>query len=199
MFVKVCGVRNAGDVAAGVDAGVDALGFMLTESVRRLEPDTARGLVADLPPTVLSVGVVSGVPAAEAGRLALAAGVAALQLHGAYTREDFASLAHMPLRLLRATHLDATTEVTTGAYGEELLLLDSPSYGHGERWDLTRLDTTRPTGHWLLAGGLTPANVADAIRAARPWGVDVSSGVESSRGIKDHGLMRDFVAAARAA
>ncbi|GAA1987007.1 phosphoribosylanthranilate isomerase [Kitasatospora viridis] len=201
MFVKVCGVRNAADVAAGVAAGADALGFMLTESVRKLDTGTARALAAELPPGVLSVGVVNGVPAAEAGRLALAAGVRALQLHGRYTREDFAALAHLPLRLLRATHLDPDSaeppELATGAYGEEMLLLDSPSYGRGERWDLGRLESARPSGKWLLAGGLTPANVAGAIRVAKPWGVDVSSGVESSRGIKDPQLIRDFVAAAK--
>ncbi|MFJ8044404.1 phosphoribosylanthranilate isomerase [Kitasatospora sp. NPDC096147] len=203
MFVKVCGVRNAADVTAAVDAGADAVGFMLTESVRRLDPATARGLAGDLPPGVLSVGVVSGIPAAEAGRLALAAGLNALQLHGRYAREDFAALAALPLVLLRATHLGPVGEeqpdLTTGAYGEAMLLLDSPRYGHGERWDLGRLADARPTGHWLLAGGLTPGNVAEAIGAVRPWGVDVSSGVEAERGVKDPALIRDFVAAAKGA
>ncbi|WP_441245325.1 phosphoribosylanthranilate isomerase [Kitasatospora sp. McL0602] len=199
MFVKVCGVRNEGDVAAVVAAGADAVGFLLTESVRRVEPEVARQLAAAVPAQVLTVGVASGVPAAEAGRLALAAGVDALQLHGAYPREAFEELAGLPLRLLRATTLDSGTELTTGAYGEEMLLLDSPVAGSGERWDLAVLDQARPQGHWLLAGGLTPANVTAAVRAARPWGVDVSSGVESSRGVKDHALIHAFVAAARAA
>ncbi len=199
MFVKVCGVRTPADVAAAVEAGADALGFMLTESVRQLDPETVRRLVLDVPPHILTVGVASRVPAAEAGRLALSAGVAALQLHGRYAKESFTELAPLPLRLLRATHLAGDTDTTTGSYGEEMLLLDSPNYGFGERWDLSLLQAARPTGHWLLAGGLTPANVGSAIRAARPWGVDVSSGVESSRGVKDHALIREFVAAARGA
>ncbi|MER5640355.1 phosphoribosylanthranilate isomerase [Kitasatospora sp. NPDC002227] len=199
MFVKVCGVRNVGDVAAVVAAGADAVGFVLTESVRRIAPELARELAAQVPPQVLTVAVASGVPAAEAGRLALAAGVRALQLHGDYPREAFAELSGLPLQLIRATALTGTTDLTCGAYGEELLLLDSPVAGSGERWDLSPLARNRPEGRWLLAGGLSPANVGAAIAAARPWGVDVSSGVESSRGVKSHALIHEFVAAARKA
>ncbi|MBB5868738.1 phosphoribosylanthranilate isomerase [Allocatelliglobosispora scoriae] len=199
MFVKVCGVRTEGDVATAVDAGADAIGFVLTDSVRRVEPGEARLLAAAVPPEVLTVGVVSGIPAAEAARLALAAGVAALQLHGDYPRSAFEELAGLPFRLIRATTLGADTDVRVGAYGEELLLLDSPVAGSGERWDLSLLGAARPQGRWLLAGGLRPDNVAEAVTAARPWGVDVSSGVESTRGVKDHGLIRLFVATARSA
>ncbi|MEU8894882.1 phosphoribosylanthranilate isomerase [Nocardia sp. NPDC048505] len=196
MFVKLCGLRTEEDVATAVDAGADAVGFVFTTSPRRISVEAARRLLAGVPAHVLSVGVVHGIPAAEAGALARAAGVDALQLHGAYPRAAFAELAG--LRLLRATALTAETEVRTGAYGEEWLLLDSPVAGSGERWDLAALHTARPSGQWLLAGGLSPANVRAAIAAARPWGVDVSSGVESTRGVKDHALMREFVRHARA-
>ncbi|AUG78185.1 phosphoribosylanthranilate isomerase [Kitasatospora sp. MMS16-BH015] len=199
MFVKVCGVRTAADVEAVVAAGADAVGFVLTASVRRVEAEWARELAAAVPPGVLTVGVAAGVPAAEAARLALVAGVQALQLHGDYPREAFAELADQPFRLIRATALTGTTELTTGAYGEDYLLLDSPVAGSGERWDLTPLARTAPTGPWLLAGGLTPANVTAAITAAHPWGVDVSSGVEATRGVKDHALIHEFVAKAKAA
>lgn len=197
MFVKLCGLRTEQDVATAVAAGADAVGFVFTESPRRIAPEAVRALLAGVPEGVLSVGVVHGVSAAEAGALARAAGVDALQLHGDYPREAFTEL--MGLRLLRATSLEPGTEVRTGAFGEEWLLLDSPAAGSGERWDLGALSTSAPTGQWLLAGGLSPGNVAEAIAAANPWGVDVSSGVESSRGVKDHGLMREFVAAARSA
>ncbi|GAB4583831.1 phosphoribosylanthranilate isomerase [Nocardia sp. IFM 10818] len=197
MFVKLCGLRTEEDVATAVAAGADAVGFVFTTSPRQISVEAVRDLLAGVPPRVLSVGVVHGIPAAEAGELARAAGVDALQLHGSYPRSAFAELAG--LRLLRATSLTAETAVDTGAYGEEWLLLDSPVAGSGDRWDLGALTATPPTGQWLLAGGLSPANVAEAIAAARPWGVDVSSGVESSRGVKDHDLMREFVRAARAA
>ncbi|GAA0608360.1 phosphoribosylanthranilate isomerase [Kutzneria viridogrisea] len=199
MFVKVCGLRTEGDVATAVSAGADAVGFVFARSPRQVDPDLARELVAGVPSQVLTVGVFAGVEAAEAARIALDTGIGAVQLHGDYPPEAFAELAGLPVRLVRATTLTADTDVRTGAYGEDLLLLDSPVAGSGERWDLTVLDQARPQGQWLLAGGLNPGNVAGAIAAAQPWGVDVSSGVESSRGVKDHGLIREFVAAARGA
>jgi phosphoribosylanthranilate isomerase len=199
MFVKVCGLRTEADVAIAVSAGADAVGFVLTESVRRVGPDVARRLLAEVPPHVLTVGVFSGIAAREVGGLALEAGVGAVQLHGYYPRAAFKELGGLPVRLVRATTLTADTDVRVGAYGEDMLLLDSPVAGSGQRWDLSMLDRIRPEGHWLLAGGMTAGNVASAINAARPWGVDVSSGVESSRGVKDHRLIRDFVSAARAA
>ena len=196
MYVKLCGLRTEADVAVAVDAGADAVGFVFTPSARQVDLDTAKRLVAAVPAGVLTVGVFAGVPASEAGSLAVAAGVGAVQLHGDYPREAFAELADLPVDLVRATALRADTDLHVGAYGERYLLLDSPVPGSGHRWELDAL-ATRPDGPWLLAGGLDVANVADAVVRAQPWGVDVSSGIESSRGVKDHGLMRDFVAAAR--
>lgn len=195
MYVKLCGLRTEADVAVAVEAGADAVGFVLTTSPRQIDVDLAKKLVAEVPEHVLSVAVVRGIPAAEAGELAARAGVGALQLHGDYPREAFAELEG--LRLVRATALGPDTDVRTGAFGEELLLIDSPVAGSGEQWDITKLAERRPSGNWLLAGGLSPETVAGAIGVARPWGVDVSSGIESSRGVKDHGRMREFVAAAR--
>ncbi|SEQ79232.1 phosphoribosylanthranilate isomerase [Lentzea xinjiangensis] len=197
MFVKLCGLRTESDVAVAVDAGADAVGFVLTASPRQIDADLACALVATVPAHVLTVAVVRGITATEAGELALKTGVQALQLHGDYPKEAFDELAGLPLRLVRATALGPDTDVRTGAFGEELLLIDSPVAGSGEQWDITRLDERRPSGRWLLAGGLSPDTVAGAIGVARPWGVDVSSGIESSRGVKDHGRMREFVAAAR--
>ncbi|MET0134359.1 MAG: phosphoribosylanthranilate isomerase [Kibdelosporangium sp.] len=195
MFVKVCGLRTEDDVQTAVSAGADAIGFVFTRSPRQVDAATARALVALVPAEVLSVGVFLGLPAAEVGRIARDAGVDMVQLHGDYPREAFEELAG--LRLMRATTLTEDTDVTVGAYGEEMLLLDSPVAGSGKRWDLSALSQTRPAGKWLLAGGLTPANVVAASRAAAPWGVDVSSGVESSRGVKDPALIRAFLAAVR--
>ena len=197
MFVKLCGLRTESDVAVAVETGADAVGFVLTTSPRQIDVDLARKLVAGVPDHVLTVAVVRGVTAAEAGERALKTGVRALQLHGDYPKEAFDELADLPFQLVRATALGPDTDVRTGAFGEELLLIDSPVAGSGEQWDITRLDENRPTGSWVLAGGLAPETVVEAIRVAAPWGVDVSSGIESSRGVKDHGRMREFVAAAR--
>lgn len=199
MYVKLCGLRTPADVAAAVDAGADAVGFVLSASVRQVDVDTARRLVGDVPPHVLSIGVFSGVAAADVRRLAEESGIGAVQLHGDYPRAAFDEVAAAGVPLVRAVALTPDTDVRVGAYGERMLLLDSPRAGSGHRWDLAALDGARPEGQWLLAGGLGVDNVAEAVARARPWGVDVSSGIEASRGVKDHGLMREFVAAARAA
>lgn len=198
MFVKICGLKTDADVAAAVSAGADAVGFVLTESVRRVNAATAKALAAPVSSSVLTVAVVSGIPASEAARLATEAGLGAVQLHGDYPPEAFAELSALPVRVVRATSLTTGTDVRAGAYGEDMLLLDAPSPGSGKRWDLAPLGVRGPQGRWLLAGGLDPGNVAQAIATARPWGVDVSSGVESTRGVKDHDLIRAFVSAARA-
>ncbi|MFI6099390.1 phosphoribosylanthranilate isomerase [Lentzea sp. NPDC051213] len=198
MFVKLCGLRTESDVAVAVEVGADAVGFVLTTSPRQIDVDLARELVSSVPAHVLTVAVVRGITAAAAGEMALKTGVQALQLHGDYPREAFDELADQPFKLVRATALGPDTDVRTGAFGEELLLIDSPVAGSGKQWDITRLAERRPEGKWVLAGGLAPETVAGAIAVARPWGVDVSSGIESSRGVKDHGRMREFVAAARA-
>ncbi|SDC61351.1 phosphoribosylanthranilate isomerase [Actinokineospora iranica] len=197
MFVKVCGLRSAADVAAAVSAGADAVGFVFAESVRRVEVAEAKALASGVPSEVLTVGVFSGIPAGRAGEMALTAGLGAIQLHGDYPREAFAELADLPVRLIRATTLKESTDVRAGGWGEDMLLLDSPVAGSGQRWNLASLDGARPSGKWMLAGGLRADNVADAVRAARPWGVDVSSGVEVTRGAKDPGLIRDFVTTVR--
>jgi phosphoribosylanthranilate isomerase len=211
MFVKVCGLRTEADVAVAVAAGADAIGFVLAPSPRQVTPAQAGRLAAAAPERVLTVGVFAGMAAAEAGRTALAAGLGAVQLHGAgYGPAAFAELAPLPLKLIRATALaagggegggygDGQPPLQAGAWGEDMLLLDSPVAGSGRRWDLAALAAGRPQGRWLLAGGLEPGNVAAAIGQARPWGVDVSSGVESRRGVKDHGRIRAFMAATRAA
>ncbi|MFJ7070390.1 phosphoribosylanthranilate isomerase [Streptomyces sp. NPDC101115] len=204
MFVKVCGLATTADVDVAVEAGADAVGLVISgTSVRGLTRDTAAALAAHArahtPAGVLSVLVVNDTPAAEAAALARELDVDALQLHGPYGEADFAAAAAVFPRLWRATSLKERPDTRVGAYGEEVLLLDSPRAGSGARWDLSLLDAARPEGSWLLAGGLAPENVAEAIEAARPWGVDVSSGVESSPGVKDHDRIRAFVAAAKSA
>lgn len=199
MFIKVCGLRTEADVATAAEAGADAVGFVFAASPRRVDEPTARRLVAATPPSVLTVGVFKDMPTGEVAALARTSAVGAVQLHGDYPRSAFDDLLEQGFRLIRATALTPATDVTTGAYGEDMLLLDSPVAGSGERWDLTALTGRRPTGDWLLAGGLTPDNVRTAVAEVAPWGLDVSSGVESSRGVKDHGRIRAFLAAARAA
>ncbi|MEU7023946.1 phosphoribosylanthranilate isomerase [Streptomyces sp. NPDC046203] len=204
MFVKVCGLATTADIDVAIEAGADAIGLVISErSVRGLARDQAARLAAHVTTGatgVTSVLVVNDMPAAEAAGFARDIGIGALQLHGpAYGEEDFAEAFALFPHLWRATSLKDRPDTRVGAYREEVLLLDSPEAGSGARWDLSLLDTARPEGSWLLAGGLTPGNVAEAIRQARPWGVDVSSGVESAPGVKDPELIRSFVTAAKTA
>ncbi|MBT0566361.1 phosphoribosylanthranilate isomerase [Williamsia sp. CHRR-6] len=196
MFIKVCGLRTAGDVDAAVAAGADAIGVVMSPgSPRDVDLDTAAGLVAHADSRATTVLVVKGLPVATVIDAATAAGVDVVQLHG-YDAVQSAAVLGAIGRIWRATSTAHDPDLTVGAHGEEVLLLDSPHAGSGQRWDLAEL-IERPEGKWLLAGGLDPANVAEAITTVAPWGVDVSSGVESEPGVKDHGRVRAFVRAAR--
>ncbi|MFP5022167.1 phosphoribosylanthranilate isomerase [Pseudonocardia phyllosphaerae] len=201
MFVKVCGLSTPGDVRAAQEAGADAVGFVVSpSSARHVEPGLARELAALVEAPMISVVVTAEYSAADAARITEQVGADVLQLHGTHDDDAWAAAARGPFRLWRATSLPAEPEPQVGRHGEELLLIDSPRAGSGETWDLGDLPPQRrPDGHWLLAGGLAPDNVGAAIAQVRPWGVDVSSGVEASRGVKDHAKIAAFVAAARAA
>lgn len=197
MYVKICGLRTPEALAAALDAGADAVGFVVSPgSPRDIDPAVAADLVASVAGAADTVLVVSHATPAEAVALAETIGVDILQLHGRYSEADVAAVRDAFPRVWRAASVADGTPLTVGAWGEEVLLLDSPVAGSGHRWDAASVETQ---GRWMLAGGLNPGNVAAAIAESRPWGVDVSSGVESSRGVKDPGLIREFVAAARGA
>lgn len=200
MFVKICGLTTLEAAEAAVGFGADAVGLVLSRtSPRRIEPDAAREIVAAVAGRAQTVLVVHDVSAAEAALAAERVGVDVLQMHGPYTREDFATaLAAFP-RVWRATSIAKDPGVRVGDFGEERLLLDGANAGSGERWDVSRLDRDRLGDGWILAGGLDAANVAEAIAAVRPWGVDVSSGVESARGVKSIELIERFIANAKRA
>ncbi|MFB9313999.1 phosphoribosylanthranilate isomerase [Nocardioides plantarum] len=198
-FVKICGLSTPADVDAAVEAGADAVGFVMSSrSPRHVTPALATTLVDHVAGRALTVLVTNDLPVDEAVTQAVATGVDVLQLHGpAYDAGAFAVAAEAGVRTWRATSLAQDPHPRTGSHGEDALLLDSPVPGSGHRWSAADL-TTRPTGRWLLAGGLDPDNVAAAVAELAPWGVDVSSGVESSRGVKDHTAVQRFVAAVRA-
>lgn len=198
MYVKVCGIDTPASALVAIEAGADAVGVVMSaRSPRHVSVSQGREILS-VATAVDRVLVTADLSPEEAVENALAIGADIVQLHGArYSAVDFtAAVAAFP-RVWRATSLADGTPLVTGAYGEELLLLDAPKPGSGETWDLSPLRAAAPEGEWLLAGGLTPSNVAAAIAEARPWGVDVSSGVESAPGVKDHSLIRSFIAAAR--
>lgn len=198
LFVKICGLSTPETVATAVEAGADALGFVLTRSPRQVTPETARRLAEAVPPHVLTVAVVAGIDVSQARDLARASGLRALQLHGEYTRADVAAVADLGLTVIRAVSHEAP-DLRVGAYGEDLLLVDATEPGSGGAWDYAMLRGRGLGEGWLLAGGLDPATVADAVRLSGAGGVDVSSGVESARGVKSEALIREFITAARQA
>lgn len=198
MYVKICGLVDPGHARIAVESGAHAIGVVMNRtSSRRATQEEAAAVIAAVDGRADTVLVVNDMPAVAAATMAQRLGFAVLQLHGpSYGRDDFqAALAVVP-RVWRATSLDRNPSLGVGTYGEEVLLLDSSTPGSGHRWDLSALASKVPSGKWLLAGGLSPDNVADAVASVRPWGVDVSSGVEAAPGNKDADLIEAFVQAA---
>jgi len=198
MFVKVCGLSTPESVREAVDAGADAVGFVLTASPREVSPDQVRILLPLVPAGVHAVGVFRHEAAADAVAIAQAAGLEWVQLHGRRTAADVTTVHDAGMRLIRAVTMSASKDEFADL-GEDVFLIDAAVPGSGESWDYGSVQAKGLDGReWLLAGGLEPGNVAFAAAAAGAWGVDVSSGVEASRGVKDLAKIRAFVAAAKA-
>jgi phosphoribosylanthranilate isomerase len=197
MFVKVCGLSTPESVREAAGAGADAVGFVLTRSPREVTPARVRELLAHVPAAVPAVGVFRHEPVADAVAIAREAGLEWIQLHGDRTPEDVKTAHDAGMKVIRAVTMGAAPEAF-GSWGEELLLIDAAVPGSGEARDYRLVRAKSLAGrNWLLAGGLDPANVARAAKEADAWGVDVSSGVESSRGVKDLAKIRAFVHAAK--
>jgi len=197
MFVKVCGLSTPESIREAVDAGADAVGFVLTASPRVVSPAQVHQLLNEVPDGVATVGVFRHEPTADAIAIARAAGLAWIQLHGDRTPEDVKTAHDAGMKVIRAVTMDDAPDAFA-SWGEELLLIDAAVPGSGEAWDYGSVRAKGLEGRqWLLAGGLDPENVAEAARAAGAWGVDVSSGVEISRGVKDLAKIRAFVTAAK--
>lgn len=200
-LVKVCGITSPEDAALAVEAGADAIGVNLwPDSKRFVDEARARAVLAAVPAHVMKLGVFVNAPAAEIAERLAALGLDKAQLHGNEQARDYASIPND--RLVRAVRVrDEATFSTEALWHPSLWLYDAfvPGYGGGGQkapWPLVAKHARRP---YLLAGGLTPDNVAQAILATRPDGVDVASGVERSPGVKDAARLKTFVEAARAA
>ncbi len=199
MFVKICATTNAADAAVAVDAGADAIGVIFAPSRRQVDVEEAREILADVPDHVLTVGVFRDHLAREVLEIVEAVGLRAVQLHGSETPEtSHAVHAAVPI-LIRAMAAGDPQLDEIDRHGADVLLLDAPTPGGGVAFDWTLVGDLTRRHRVLLAGGLRPDTVAEAIRTVGPWGVDVASGVEASPGRKDHDAVRAFVTAAKAA
>ncbi|WNZ13739.1 phosphoribosylanthranilate isomerase [Streptomyces sp. 11x1] len=198
LFIKICGLRTEQDVDTAVEAGADAIGFVFSASPRRVDAATAARLGHRVPEHVLTVGVFRQEPLDDVRSLAAESGIRAIQLHGPDDRAYYDELAADDRTLIRAAAFGDAVP-SCGEFGEDMLLLDAPVPGSGIAWDWASTPLAASGDKWLLAGGLTPENVRDAVAATDPWGVDVSSGVEQRRGVKDPALIREFIKVARSA
>jgi phosphoribosylanthranilate isomerase len=197
--VKICGITRAEDALAAVRLGADAVGFNFWPGSRRyLTPAAARAIATRLPPFVTTVGVFVNQPEAEVLGIAEEAGLQVLQLHG---DEPPDLCARLPLPVVKAIHVDAVKTLSKLlSYEVSAFLLDTPSRGHGgtgQPFDWSLAEGVSEVAPVILAGGLDPENVAEAIRTVRPYAVDVASGVESSPGVKDVAKMARFIARVR--
>ncbi len=200
--VKLCGLTRLEDVLLGVELGVDAFGFNFVEdSPRRITPAHARDLCAAVPPFTSRVGVFADQLPRVMEATALLAGLTCLQLHGDEPPESCRSIA-LPWYKAHRVGEDFLPE-SVSLYRSSTCLLDAYEPGRkggtGTTFDWSVARLTSAYARVIVAGGLTPVNVGDAIATARPYAVDVGSGVESAPGKKDRKLLREFMQRVREA
>lgn len=195
--VKLCGVRRPEDAVLCAAAGADEVGVVFAErSKRRVTVDEARRIRKALPGHVPLVGVFQDAPLEEALRIAREVGLAALQFHGKLPAPGGDLPLYAALQV-NGADLAGLSDLS----GFSRVLLDGPAGGSGVSfaWSVARTARGKVAGEVFVAGGLHPGNVAEAIRAAEPHGVDVASGIEGPDGFKDPTLLHAFVRAARGA
>lgn len=197
--MKVCGTTNEKDALLAVAMGADAVGFVFAPSPRQVAPRAVADIVRRLPPEILTVGVFRNQSPERVVEIVHACGLKAAQLHGRETPAQATQVRSKVRTVIKAFSAGDPSVADAAAYGADLVLLDAPSPGSGEVFDWSLSEGVPPGQRLLLAGGLTPDNVAQAIAQVQPWGVDVVSGVEAEPGRKDPRLLRSFVAAAKAA
>ncbi len=192
--VKICGISDIESAVVAAEAGADAIGLIFAPSRRRVTPERAREIAGALPPFVTKVGVFVDEARERIEELIAACALDAVQLHGAET-PLFSALFRVPvvkaIRVKDASSLDALGDYRVGAF-----LLDTYDAaalgGTGTTFDWSLAARAALTHRVILSGGLTPGNVADALTRVHPYGVDVSSGVETD-GRKDYAKIREFV------
>ena len=200
--VKICGMTNLDDAHQASACGADALGFVFyPESPRYIEPEQARRIIADLPPLITTVGLFVNEPPARIRETVAFCGLDTVQLHG---EEEPDQCSYPPCRVIKALRLkDDLDDGLIASYRVAALLLDAyvPGQfgGTGQCCDWTRAAQLASRHRLILAGGLTPDNVTEAVRQVRPYGVDVSSGVEKRPGKKDPDQVAMFIHMAKEA
>lgn len=197
--MKVCGTTSEEDALVAVAMGADAVGFIFAPSPRQVAPAKVAAIIGRLPPEVVTVGVFRDSAPEQVVKVVNSLGLKVAQLHGRETPAQVQWVVERVPLVINAFPAGSSAIRRAKEYGAQIVMLDAPSPGSGQVFDWSLVDGVPPGSRLLLAGGLTPDNVADAVAQARPWGVDVCTGVESEPGRKDARKLRAFVAAARAA
>jgi phosphoribosylanthranilate isomerase len=200
--VKICGVTSVEEARASVEAGADSVGVnFVASSIRCIDVDTARAIVREVGSRTLVVGVVAGMSLPAIRALREATGVGCLQLHGDETAGDVDALLPHAYKAVRV-ETSADVDRARSMPGDYVLVdakVEGALGGTGHAFDWSLVVELAKTRKLVLAGGLTPANVARAVALVRPWCVDVASGVESAPGKKDRAKVRAFIDAVRSA
>ncbi len=200
--VKVCGITNPGDARVAAEAGADAVGLVFAESPRRVSFEDARRISIALPENVIRVGVFVDAEPGEVLRVAREVGLDLAQLHGDETPETVTALREGGVKVMKALRVrDAASLEALDRYEADLFLLDAYSErargGTGRRFDWGLAKSLRGRDNIVVAGGLGPENVREAVELFEPYGVDASSSLEDEPGRKNDERVRRFVLAAK--
>ncbi|MEY2458997.1 MAG: phosphoribosylanthranilate isomerase [Acidimicrobiaceae bacterium] len=199
MFVKICGITSEEDALLAIAMGADAVGFVFAPSSRQVAAGLVRDIVRRLPPEVLTVGVFRDESPQRVVDIVNSIGLRAAQLHGHETVEQTILVRSKVPFVIKGFPAGDPALDRADDFKADAILIDSHAPGSGEMFDWSLAEGAPINRRVILAGGLTPDNVAEAIDRVKPWGVDVSTGVENGPGRKDARLVRDFVRNAKAA
>ena len=199
VFVKICGITSEEDALLAVAMGADAVGFVFAPSPRQIAPQKAGDIVKRLPPEIVTVGVFRDETRQRVVDIAHGARLRAVQLHGHETSADSHWIRQRVRLIIKAFAAGDPQLDQADDYAADAFLVDSATPGSGEVFDWSLAEGAPSNRRIILAGGLTPENVADAVQTVTPWGVDVSSGVETAPGKKDPLKVKRFIERARAA
>ena len=208
-WIKFCGTTSLDDALASIDAGADALGFIFATSKRRVTVEQAREILRDVPDRVERIGVFLDEPTDVIRRHVMELNLTGIQLHGKASAAELSSSLDLARRknlriiktvLVKDGFVAGLDSSKTGEEGVDAWLLDSGA-GSGKifDWRSARAQLGCQQGRFIIAGGLNPENVGEAMKVVAPWGVDVVSGIEREPGRKDPEKMKAFVVAVRKA
>ncbi|RKU26549.1 phosphoribosylanthranilate isomerase [Candidatus Poribacteria bacterium] len=190
--VKICGITNLKDAVHAVEAGADALGFIFVpETPRYIDPSDAANIIGSIPPFISTVGVFKDEEKSKVQRFVIETGITYIQLHGIETPEYCEEFS---LPVIKVFEFNEKSNLSIlDSYNVNAHLVDKPKSKKGTaNWNVA-VSAKRYSNRLILAGGLTPENVSEAIRYVKPYAVDVASGVEYEKGRKDHCKMNLFI------